>query len=121
QRTVMGFRGMRGTLEQLHRDLHALGTGSAGRLSIGSIMAASPGYLTQALVRLKEHYPAMAVRIEVGTSARLMELLDAGDLDIVIGRVPGAVDGYRLRISANVTGVFGIVTDGFGERDRSFR
>lgn len=56
QRAMLSFRGMRGTLEQLHRELHELQLGSAGRLSIGSIMAASPTFLTRALAKLKEQY-----------------------------------------------------------------
>lgn len=97
QRALQGFRCMRGTLEQLQRELHDLRLGSAGQLAVGSIMAASPSYLTGALARLKEQHPLMAVRIEVGTSDRLMELLDAGELDVVIGRIPGAQGNYRFQ------------------------
>lgn len=97
RRALLGFRGMRGTLEQLQRELQELRLGTAGRLTVGSIMAASPAYLTGALAKLKERHPFMAVRIEVGTSDRLMELLDAGELDVVIGRVPGAVGDYLFQ------------------------
>ena len=46
---VMGyFRGMRGTVSSLARELEELRLGSAGKLFIGSIMAASPGPLTDA-------------------------------------------------------------------------
>jgi DNA-binding transcriptional LysR family regulator len=90
------FRGMTGTLEQLQRDLQELHLGSAGRLSVGSIMAASPTYLTRALAKLKDQYPRLSVNIEVGTSQGLMEQLDEGKLDTVIGRVPGASGDYRF-------------------------
>lgn len=94
---MLSFRGMTGTLEQLQRELHELRLGSAGRLAVGSIMAASPTYLTRALAKLKEQYPLLSVGIEVGTSDRLMEQLDEGELDVVIGRVPGASGGYKFR------------------------
>lgn len=97
---LMSFRGMTGTLEQLQRGLNELRLGRAGRLSIGSIMAASPMFLTRSLAKLKEQYPLLSVGIEVGTSDRLMEQLDRGELDVVIGRVPGAAGAYRFRALA---------------------
>lgn len=97
RRALLGFKGLRGTLEQLQRELHELALGHAGRLSIGSIMAASPTYLTLALAKLKKQRPLLSVRVEVGTSDRLMELLDEGTLDIVIGEVPAAAEGYEFR------------------------
>ena len=83
------FRGMRGSMEALNRELNALRLGSAGKLFIGSIMAASPAHLTEALIQLKTLYPLLAVEISVGTSDRLMEQLHEGVLDVVIGRVLG--------------------------------
>ena len=64
-------------------------------------MAASPGVLTEALLRIKAEYPLLAVKIDVGTSDRLMEGLDEGSLDLVIGRVPAqAGDDYVFRALA---------------------
>lgn len=97
QRVLQSFRGLRGTLAQMQRELQELLVGGAGLLVVGSIMAASPGYLTRALVKLKTQHPAMSVRIEVGTSDRLMQLLDAGELDVIIGRVPSASGEYQFR------------------------
>lgn len=85
---VMGyFRGMRGTVSSLARELEELRLGSAGKLFIGSIMAASPGHLTDALLRLKQTYPLLAVEISTGTSDLLIERLNEGKLDVVIGRM----------------------------------
>ena len=83
------FRGLRGTVESLGRELQELRQGSAGKLFIGSIIAASPAQLTDALVRLKRQFPLLAVEINVGTSDRLLEQLQEGALDLVIGRLPG--------------------------------
>lgn len=80
------FRGMRGTVSSLARELDELRLGSAGKLFIGSIMAASPGHLTDALLRLKQTYPLLAVEISTGTSDVLMARLNEGRLDVVIGR-----------------------------------
>lgn len=85
---VMGyFRGLRGTVSSLARELEELRLGSAGKLFIGSIMAASPGHLTDALLRLKQTYPLLAVEISTGTSDLLIQRLNEGKLDVVIGRM----------------------------------
>jgi DNA-binding transcriptional LysR family regulator len=92
------FRGVRGTMETLNRELQELRRGGTGRLRVGSIMAASPADLTEALIRIKAEYPLLPVKIDVGTSDRLMEGLDEGSLDLVIGRVPAqAGDDYAFR------------------------
>lgn len=83
------FRGMRGSMEALTRELQELRLGSAGKLRIGSIMAASPAHLSDTLIRLKKIYPLLAVEISVGTSDRLVEQLHEGVLDLVIGRMLG--------------------------------
>jgi DNA-binding transcriptional LysR family regulator len=87
---VLGyFRGMRGTLEALGRELLELRQGSAGKLLIGSIMAAAPSHLTHALIGLKAQFPLLSVEIFVGTSDYLVKLLQEGALDLVIGRAMG--------------------------------
>lgn len=84
------FEGLQGHFDALTRELGALEQGSAGKLCIGSIMAASPAVLTQALIRLKVLYPLLTIEITVDTSDRLTEALRRGELDVVIGRVPDA-------------------------------
>ncbi|OZI50279.1 LysR family transcriptional regulator [Bordetella genomosp. 5] len=81
------FRGMRGTLASLARELDDIRLGGGGKLSIGSIMAASPGPLTDALVQLKREYPLLAVEILTGTSDMLISRLHEGELDVVLGRM----------------------------------
>lgn len=93
------FRGLRGGIEAMRRELDALHLGSAGKLFIGCIMAAAPEVLCDALVRLKAAYPLLTVEITVDTSNRLMEGLREGRLDVVIGRMPGQSGGdchFRL-------------------------
>ncbi len=86
--SVLGyFRGLRGSLASMTRDLAELRLGSAGRVSIGSIMAPSPHLLTQAIIALKKTYPLLSVDITMDTSDRLFELLHEGVLDVAIGRI----------------------------------
>ena len=98
-RCVLGhFRGMRGSVTALTRELHELQLGSAGKLFIGSIMAASPAHLSDALIRLKAVYPLISVEISVGTSDHLLALLQQGTLDLVIGRtLDSTSQDYQFR------------------------
>ncbi|EDZ97874.1 transcriptional regulator, LysR family [Burkholderia sp. H160] len=89
ERVLGYFRGIRGSMEALNRELSELQLGSAGRLAIGSIMAAAPGRLTEALVQLKARFPLLAIEIAVDTSDRLMPQLREGVLEVVIGRDVG--------------------------------
>ncbi len=91
ERVTGHFRSIRGSMEALNRELGELRLGSAGRLSIGSIMAASPGRLTEALIGLKSEFPMLAMEIAVDTSDRLLAQLREGVLEVVIGRMTGEV------------------------------
>lgn len=84
------FRGMHGSFESMGRELIELRLGSAGRVSIGSIMAPSPTLLTQAIIALKKEYPLLSVDVVLDTSDKLFEMLREGLLDIAIGRIRDA-------------------------------
>ncbi len=81
------FRGMRGSVESMTRELAELQLGSSGRVSVGSIMAPSPNLLTRAIIALKKAYPLLSVDVMLDTSDRLFELLREGTLDIALGRI----------------------------------
>jgi DNA-binding transcriptional LysR family regulator len=92
------FRGVRGTMAALSQELHELTLGSAGKLFIGSIMAASPSHLTHALIELKKEFPLLSIEISVGTSDHLVKLLQEGSLNLVIGRAIGLpAQDYEFR------------------------
>ncbi|MGN6580875.1 MAG: LysR family transcriptional regulator [Bordetella sp.] len=80
------FRGIRGSMEALNRELEDLRLGDIGCLSVGSIMAAAPGRLTEAFVQLKARLPLLEIKIAIDTSDRLMSQLQDGVLEVVIGR-----------------------------------
>lgn len=69
-------------------EMAALAAGAAGLVRIGSVMGATPGLLTQGLVRFKAGNPRVRITLQVDTSDRLMPALLLGDLDVVLGRLP---------------------------------
>ncbi|HEU0201008.1 MAG TPA: LysR family transcriptional regulator [Burkholderiaceae bacterium] len=85
------FHGLRGSIEALSRDLKSLREGGVGRLSIGNILAASPALLTHVVAQMKREQPLLSISITSDTSDHLLELLDQGTLDVVLGRL---VEGF---------------------------
>ena len=98
ERVTGFFRSIRGSMEALNQELEALRLGGAGKLAIGSIMAASPGRLTRALLQLKAEFPLLSMEVAVDTSDRLLEQLREGVVEVVVGRrapVPGVACTFR--------------------------
>ncbi|MDO4231048.1 MAG: LysR family transcriptional regulator [Lautropia sp.] len=92
------FQSIQGTMASLNRELKEIRQGGAGRLAIGSIMAASPGRLTHVLLKLRQSHPLLSIEVAVDTSDRLLPQLRDGVLEAVIGRMPKHVDSnYQFR------------------------
>jgi DNA-binding transcriptional LysR family regulator len=87
ERVLDYCQSLRGSMEALNRELVELRQGSAGRLAVGSIMAASPGRLTHALLCIKQQSPLLSIEVAVDTSDRLLGQLREGVLEVVIGRM----------------------------------
>jgi len=99
ERVTGYFRSIRGSMEALNQELEALRLGGAGKLAVGSIMAASPGRLTRALLQMKAEFPMLAMEVAVDTSDRLLAQLREGVLEVVVGR-KAAVAGVPCRFKA---------------------
>ena len=98
ERVTCYFQNFRGGMEALNRELLELRRGSAGRLAVGSIMAASPGRLTRALLDLRAQWPMLSMEVAVDTSDRLLSQLREGVLEVVLGRLTGEDgDEYEFR------------------------
>lgn len=80
------FRNLRNNMVALGHELNELRQGSAGKLTVGSIMVAIPTHLCHALAEMKRRYPLLSIEVQVDTSDRLVELLRHGALDIAIAR-----------------------------------
>lgn len=96
ERVLDYCQSLRGSMEALNRELVELRQGSAGRLAVGSIMAASPGRLTHALLCIKQQSPLLSIEVAVDTSDRLLGQLREGVLEVVIGRMADEHQGEYL-------------------------
>lgn len=91
---------LRADVEAMCQEVEDIQLGRGGHLSVGAIMGAVPGVLTEAVAALREAEPDVSIQIQEDTSARLLGMLDQGQLDLVLGRAtvspnPGQYH-YRL-------------------------
>jgi DNA-binding transcriptional LysR family regulator len=75
-------------LRHAAEELESLRAGYSGRVAVGTLLAASASILPDAIARLKKERPGVTVSVVVGTYDILMPSLLAGDLDMVLGRLP---------------------------------
>lgn len=75
-------------LRHAAEEVESLRAGYSGKVSVGTLLAASASILPDAIVLLKAERPAVAISVSVGTYDLLVPALLAGDLDMVLGRLP---------------------------------
>ncbi|MBT0958464.1 LysR family transcriptional regulator [Alphaproteobacteria bacterium KMM 3653] len=70
------------------QELDDLNEGNSGRVTVGTLLAASPSLLPKAVERLLRDRPNVAIKIVEGTHEVLMPALLSGEIDMVVGRLP---------------------------------
>jgi DNA-binding transcriptional LysR family regulator len=75
-------------LRHAAEELESLRAGYSGKVTVGTLLAASASILPDAIAMLKTQRPAVAISVAVGTYDILMPSLLVGDLDMVLGRLP---------------------------------
>lgn len=74
-------------LDHVSQAINALGTGSAGRVAIGSILTGSSYLVPAAIARLGASRPDIRIKVVEGVSGELLPRLISGELDFLIGRL----------------------------------
>lgn len=89
--TVIKFaRSVLADYDRAKIEIAAVTEGSAGRVQVGAMVAATPTLLTLAVNNLKRHATKTTVLIEEGDLRRLLPRLRSGELDLIVGRLePG--------------------------------
>lgn len=75
------------------QELDDLAEGNSGRVVIGTLLAAAPNLLPNAIETLMTERPMVAVKLVEGTNNVLMPSLFSGEIDMIVGRLPS----YRHR------------------------
>lgn len=74
-------------LGQLREKLAAQAEGSIGSIALGSIPTPVPGLLANTIMAVKSKYPRLKISVLVDTSDALIQMLEQGKLDVVLGRM----------------------------------
>ncbi len=83
-------------LRSAEEQIHLLRTGELGGVTVGTHLAGSNLLLPRAIAELKREHPGLTVVVREATPDMLQQQLLAGELDLVVGRLPPQPSG-RLR------------------------
>ncbi len=75
-------------ISQAAQELDDLGEGLGGRVVVGTLLTASAKLLPETIARVHRSRPNVSIVVRDGTNDFLMPLLQTGELDMVIGRLP---------------------------------
>ena len=75
------------SLSLAHDDIVALKAGLAGQVEVGVIMTPAMALLPRAIARVKEQAPLLRIGVRLEPSNVLMDALQHGTLDFMIGRI----------------------------------
>lgn len=89
-------RAVLGSLDQAQEELAALKVGRLGQVAVGAITSPGVRLLPSAVAAVKRMHANLRVTVDVDTSNVLLERLEQGKLDIVIGRLFPEHDKLQL-------------------------
>ncbi len=75
------------SLSAAHEDIVALKHGLSGRVEVGVIMTPAMGLLPRAISRIKQQAPRLRIGVHMEASKLLLDMLQRGKLDFMIGRI----------------------------------
>jgi len=75
------------SLSLAHDDIVALRDGLAGQVEVGVIMTPAMSLLPRAIARVKQEAPLLRIGVQLESSNVLLDRLQRGTLDFIIGRV----------------------------------
>ncbi|MBQ5941538.1 MULTISPECIES: LysR family transcriptional regulator [unclassified Massilia] len=84
------------SLALAHDDIVALKAGLAGQVEVGVIMSPAMALLPRAIARIKEQAPLLRIGVQVESSNVLLDKLQRGTLDFMIGRILEKEDSTGL-------------------------
>jgi DNA-binding transcriptional LysR family regulator len=85
------------SLSLAHEDIVALKAGLAGQVEVGTIMSPGMALLPRAISRVKQQAPLLRIGVQMEASNILLERLQHGALDFMIGRILDKEDKAGLQ------------------------
>ena len=96
-------------LDHVYEEAVALRTGNAGVLRVGLFPGTPPRLMGAAITRLKSETPLMDVHVVEGPNDQLLASLRDGDLNLVVGRSPGAGESEGFEFEFLLKEYFSVV------------
>jgi DNA-binding transcriptional LysR family regulator len=75
------------SLSEAAGEIESLKAGCTGQVSVGSISGPAISLVPRAVARVASDYPLVRMQLVVDTSERLLEMLDEGKVEIMVGRL----------------------------------
>lgn len=101
-----------GELRETMLEVEEFKRGQGGRVRVGAVTGAAVGYVMPAILELKKSAPGADIHIDVAASDGLIRDLVAGNLDLVLGRVPPSFDPRDFAIARGRTETIDLVVRG---------
>src|SRR5262245_37891697 len=79
------------SLNEASKDIDLLKSGLTGQVNVGAISGPAIGFVPRAVARVAREHPMIRVRLQVDSSDRLLEALQDGTIDVMVGRL---LDGH---------------------------
>lgn len=80
-------------MSRAEKNLSAIQDGSSGTFAIGTSPASAPEFVPTAILKFLEHHPKAKVELQENTTNTMLDQLELGNLDVVVGRL----DNYQPR------------------------
>lgn len=82
------IRPMLGDAKAISEELDSLSTGDGGQVAIGTLISASAWLLPESVALMRERHPNVGLLIQEATNDILYPMLQVGELDVILGRLP---------------------------------
>jgi len=87
------------SLNEAAAEIDALKSGRTGQANIGTISGPAVDLLSRTVLRIARDYPLVRLRVTVDTSDRLVQALDEGHIELMVGRLIAQQDNSRFSFS----------------------
>jgi DNA-binding transcriptional LysR family regulator len=85
------------SLGEAASEIDLLKTGQTGQVNLGTVSGAAINFVPRAIARVAEQFPLIRVQLRVESSQQLLESLQAGRIELMVGRLLDGHDKSQYR------------------------
>jgi DNA-binding transcriptional LysR family regulator len=75
------------SLTEAANEIELLKSGRSGQVNIGAISGPAISFVPRAVAKVTREHPQVRIRLQVDSSDQLLEALQAGDIEVMVGRL----------------------------------